>query len=122
MVEQRNMASTVAKIEKRQFSKRLEDNQITATDAWCRYEPLSCLTLVGTETLFIASAYVSILLLLGGTLPAAVNVAKFMAVFVFLSFSARMISDALSDKITIAATSALGLKMVSLIAPRIVAW
>lgn len=116
------MASKVAKIEKREFSKKLEDNQTSATDAWCRYEPLSCLALVGTETLFIASAYVSILLLLGGALPAAVNVAKFMGVFVFLSFSARMISDALSDKITIAATSALGLKMVSLIAPKIVGW
>jgi hypothetical protein len=116
------MASRVAKIEKRELPKRLEDNQVAATDSWCRYEPLSCLTLVGTETLFIASAYVSTLLLLGGALPAAINVAKFMAVFVFLSFSARMISDALSDKITIAATSALGLKMVSLIAPKIVGW
>lgn len=116
------MASQVAAIEKRQFSKKLEDNQTVATDSWCRYEPLSCLTLVGIETVFIASAYISILMLLGGAVPSAINVLKFVAVFVFLTFSARMISDSLSDKITIASTSALGLKMVSLIAPKIVGW
>jgi hypothetical protein len=116
------MASQVAAIEKRQFSKKLEDNQLVATDSWCRYEPLSCLTLVGIETLFIASAYVSVLLLLGGNVPTIVDVTKFMALFVFLTFSARMISDTLSDKITIATTAALGVKMVSLMAPKIVGW
>lgn len=116
------MASQVAAIEKRKFPQKLEDNQTIATNAWCRYEPLTCMTLVSIETVFIVSAYVSVLLLLGNDLPSMANVAKFIGIFFFVTFSARMISDALSDKMTIATMSALGAKMATLIAPRIVGW
>jgi len=100
----------------------LINNKANNTDAWCRYDPVSCLAQVGIETLFIAAAYSSVLLLLGSELPKIANIAKFMVMFSVLTFSARMISDTLSDKITITSLGALGSKVVTLMAPRIVSW
>lgn len=100
----------------------LINNKASNTDAWCRYDPVSCLAQVGIETLFIAAAYSSVLLLLGNELPQITNIAKFMVMFSFLTFAARMISDTLSDKITITSLGALGSKVVTLMAPKIVAW
>ncbi len=117
------MASLVAKKDTgRKPPVQLMNNEITATNAWCRYDPFACITQVGIETLFIAAAYVSVLLMLGNDVPEITNVAKFMGIFAFLTFSARMISDTLSDKMTITATAALGTKMMTLIAPKIVSW
>lgn len=117
------MATLVAaKESSRKPPPQLANNELTNTNAWCRYDPFACMTQVGIETLFIASAYVSVLLLLGNDIPEITNVAKFMAIFAFLTFSARMISDTLSDKMTITATAALGSKMMTLIAPKIVGW
>lgn len=100
----------------------LVNNKTSNTNAWCRYDPVSCLAQVGIETLFIATAYSSVLLLLGNELPKLVNIAKFMVMFSFLTFAARMISDTLSDKITITSLGALGSKVVTLMAPKIVSW
>jgi hypothetical protein len=100
----------------------LINNKASNTDAWCRYDPVSCLAQVGVETLFIAAAYSSVLLLLGNELPQITNIAKFMVMFSFLTFAARMISDTLSDKITITSLGALGSKVVTLMAPKIVTW
>jgi hypothetical protein len=100
----------------------LVNNKASNTDAWCRYDPVSCLAQVGVETLFIAAAYSSVLLLLGNELPQITNIAKFMVMFSFLTFAARMISDTLSDKITITSLGALGSKVVTLMAPKIVTW
>lgn len=99
---------------------QLVNNQTNNTNSWCRYDPVSCLAQVGTETLFIAAAYSSVMLLLGNELPRITNVAKFMVMFSFLSFAARMISDTLSDKITITSLGALGSRVVTLMTPAIV--
>ena len=99
---------------------QLVNNQTNNTNSWCRYDPVSCLAQVGIETLFIAAAYSSVLLLLGNELPQITNVAKFMVMFSFLSFAARMISDTLSDKITITSLGALGSRVVTLMTPAIV--
>lgn len=97
---------------------QLINNQTNNTNAWCRYDPVSCLAQVGIETLFIAAAYSSVLLLLGNELPRIANIAKFMIMFSFLSFAARMISDTLSDKITITSLGALGGRVVTLMNPK----
>ncbi len=100
----------------------LANNKLSNTDSWCRYDPVACIAQVGIETLFLATAYSTVLFMLGSPAPDLSNVAKFMVVFALLTFSARMISDSLSDKMTIAATSALGSKIMTTIAPKIVGW
>ena len=117
---QSNAPSGVVKAPKTNYRApppQLVNNQTNNTNSWCRYDPVSCLAQVGTETLFIAAAYSSVLLLLGNELPKITNVAKFMVMFAFLSFSARMLSDTLSDKITITSLGALGSKVVMLMTP-----
>lgn len=106
------------KINYRAPPQQLANNQTNNTNSWCRYDPASCLAQVGIETLFIAAAYSSVMLLLGNELPQITNVAKFMVMFSFLSFAARMISDTLSDKITITSLGALGSRVVTLMAPQ----
>lgn len=98
------------------------NNKQTGTDSWCRYDPLACVAQVGIETLFLAVAYTFVLLALGTTAPRAVNLLKFVFVFVLFTFSARMMSDSLGDKATIGAVSALGMKIMTTLAPKIVAW
>ena len=99
------------------------NNKQTGTDSWCRYDPLACVAQVGIETLFLAVAYTFVLMVLGTTTPPKVlNLLKFVFVFVLFTFSARMMSDSLGDKATIGAVSALGMKIMTTLAPKIVAW
>lgn len=98
---------------------RTESAQI---NSWCRYDPGVCVFLVVTEALFIAAAYSAVLFLTGGEPPGPLNVLKFLAMFTLLSLSARMVSDDLGNKLSISATSGIGGKCVSILAPRFVGW
>ena len=100
----------------------LANNKLSNTDAWCRYDPIKCLSQVGIETLFLAVAYSVVLFVLGAPAPKVANLVRFAAVFGVLTFSARMVSDSLSDKMTIAGASALGPKILSTLVPKIVGW
>ena len=100
----------------------LANNRLTNTDAWCRYDPLTCLAQVGIESTFMAAAFLTVLLLLDNDFPSMANVFKFMAVFAFVDFSAKMASDSMSDKMTIIMIGALGSKMATLLAPKVVIW
>lgn len=101
---------------------QLARTKLGQVSSWCRYDPVACLGQVGLEALFIALAYAAILHYTGGTVPSAWNVVKFMAAFVTLSVSARMISDDLGNKLSISAVSGIGSKTVSMLAPRFVGW
>ncbi len=101
---------------------QLSNTQLNQMSSWCRYDPLLCVQQVVVEALFIAAAYSSVLLLTGGTVPGAVDVLKFVCVFVTLCVAARMVSDDLGNKISITAVSGIGAKTVSMLAPRFVGW
>lgn len=100
----------------------LANNKIVATDAWCRYEPMACIAQVGIETTFLAVAYSSMLLLLGNQVPQIANLARFMFVFALLSFAARMVSDTMSDKLTVGTIASMSGKILTTVVPKIVAW
>lgn len=96
--------------------------QSDQVDSWCRYDPAVCVWQIAVEAVFVAAAYGAVLFLTGGTVPSPFNVAKFLALFVALSMAARMISDDLGNKLSIAAVSGIGSKCVSILAPRFVTW
>lgn len=98
---------------------RTQANQV---DGWCRYDPLTCASLVGVEAAFIAAAYAAVLYLTGGATPSPSAVVKFLVLFASLSLAARMVSDDLGNKLSISAVSGIGSKCVSILAPRFVGW
>lgn len=100
----------------------LEKTKGSQVDSWCRYDPLICVTEIGVEAVFIALAYSSLLFVTGGTVPSVLRILGFLATFVVLSISARMISDDLGNKLSITAVSGIGSKAVSLLAPKVVGW
>ena len=92
------------------------------TSSWCRFDPAVCVAEVGLEATFVAASYSALLFLMGGEVPRVGTLAKFLAVFVGLSLAARMVSDDLGNKLSIAAVSGIGAKVVSILAPRFVGW
>ena len=100
----------------------LANNRITQTMSWCRLDPVACAREVTIEAAFLAAAYLFMLLVTGSDVPSVFAVLKFGLIFILLTLAARMLSDGLGDKMAITAVSALGTKMVSLMAPKIVAW
>ncbi len=100
----------------------LANNRITQTMSWCRADPVACAREVSMEAAFLAAAYLFMLLVTGSDVPSVFAVLKFGLIFILLTLAARMLSDGLGDKMAITAVSALGTKMVSLMAPKIVAW
>lgn len=100
----------------------LATNMANATDAWCRYDPVRCVKQVGIETVFLALAYSVALLLLGNAFPGIANVARFMLVFSLLSMSARLVSDTMSDKLTIGTIASMSGKILTTMVPKIVSW
>lgn len=96
--------------------------QAGQTNSWCRYDPLTCAGLVGTEAVFIATAYSAVLFLTSGNVPDPLTVLKFLAMFTLMSLAARMVSDDLGNKLSISAVSGIGGKCISLLAPRFVGW
>lgn len=100
----------------------LANNRVAATQGWCRVDPMVCTRQAVIESAFLAAAYVSLLFVTGGELPPPVAILKFVVVFTLLTLAARMVSDDLGNKMSITATSGLGSKIVSILAPRFVSW
>ncbi len=100
----------------------LANTKISQTMSWCRLDPVACARQVGMEAAFLAAAYLFLLVVTGSEVPAPLPILKFGMVFVVMSLAARMLSDSLGDKMAFTAVSALGSKVVSIIAPKIVAW
>ena len=102
--------------------KLARDFQVVQMDSWCRYDPMPCLAQVAIESLFVAASYSSLILLTGGSVPKPLAVVSFLVVFIVLNAGARMISEDLGNKLSIAAVSSLGMKAASILAPKIVSW
>ena len=100
----------------------LQNNFLNNTTSWCRLNPIGCCRQAVTETFFLIMTYSAVIFLVGGIVPTVANLIKFAVIFLVMNVAARMVSDSLSDKLAIAALSGLGLKVVSLIAPRVVSW
>jgi hypothetical protein len=66
--------------------------------------------------------YSAVIFLVGGAVPTVANIIKFSVIFLIMNVAARMISDSFSDKLAIAALSGLSLKVLSLLAPRVISW
>lgn len=100
----------------------LQNNFLNNTTSWCRLNPIGCCRQAVTETFFLIMTYSAVIFLVGGIVPTVANLIKFAVIFLVMNVAARMVSDSFSDKLAIAALSGLGLKVVSLIAPRVVSW
>lgn len=96
------------------------------TSSWCRYEPARCFAQQAIEVGFFVGAFMVLLAVANNfrldQLPQPLNVAKFAVVFLGIGYSARLMSDSLGDKVSIAAMSAVGQKTLSLMIPRLVGW
>ena len=110
----------------KKYSQELLPNQTTNflnnTQAWARRAPIAAAVQAAIETGFLIMAYSAIIFLVGGTPPTIQNLFKFGFVFLIMNIAARMVSDSFSDKLAIAALSGLGLKIVSVMAPKVVSW
>ncbi len=102
--------------------KLARDFQTVQMDSWCRYDPMPCLAQVSIEALFVAASYASLMMLTGSPVPTPWAMAMFLVVFIVLNAGARMISEDLGNKLSIAAVSSLGMKAASILAPKIVSW
>ena len=100
----------------------LKTNYLNNTTSWCRLNPIGCGRQAITETFFLVMTYSAVIFLVGGSVPTVANLIKFGVIFLMIDVAARMVSDSFSDKLAIAALSGLGLKVASLLAPRIIAW
>lgn len=96
------------------------------TSSWCRYEPVKCLAQQGIEVGFFVGSFLVLFFVAGGfsarVLPQPLDVLKFAALFLGIGYSARLMSDSLGDKVSIAAMNAVGAKTLSLMIPRFVSW
>lgn len=99
---------------------------VAQTRSWCRKYPGLCVREAGIETLFLLGAYLLLLYVAAGftlsTMPAFKKVLQFVVLFAVLSVGARMVSDDLGNKMSIAAVSGVGAKVVSSIVPKFAAW
>jgi hypothetical protein len=100
----------------------LQHNFLNNTTSWCRLNPIGCGRQAMVETLFLIMTYSAVIFLVGGAVPTVANLIKFSVIFLIMNIAARMVSDSFSDKLAIAALSGLGLKVASLLAPRIIGW
>jgi len=100
----------------------LQNNFLNNTTSWCRLNPIGCGRQAMTETFFLIMSYSAIIFLVGGSVPTVENLIKFSVIFFMMNIAARMVSDSFSDKLAIAALSGLGLKIVGVIAPKIISW
>lgn len=101
---------------------QLERTRVNQMDSWCRYDPLYCSIQVLVETVFLIVGYCAVLFLTGGDVPGPLQILKFLLMFVVASMGARMLSDDLGNKLTFAAVSGVGSKIVTVLAPRFVGW
>ena len=105
-----------------QIPQPLQNNFLNNTTSWCRLNPIGCCRQAMTETFFLIMTYSAVIFLVGGSVPTVGNLIKFGIIFLIMNVAARMVSDSFSDKLAIAALSGLGLKCVSVIAPRAISW
>ncbi len=94
------------------------------TSSWCRYDPARCIAQQAIEVGFFVGSFLVLLFVAGGSaaLPEPLRVVKFALVFLGIGYSARLMSDSLGDKVSIAAMNAVGAKTLSLMIPRFVGW
>ena len=100
----------------------LQNNFLNNTTSWCRLNPIGCGRQAVLETFFLIMTYSAVIFLVGGAVPTVANLIKFGVIFLIMNVAARMVSDSFSDKLAIAALSGLGLKVTSMLAPKIVGW
>lgn len=100
----------------------LQNNFMNNTQSWCRLNPIGCARQASTETLFLIMTYSAVIFLVGGNVPTLANLVKFSLVFMLMNIAARMVSDSFSDKLAIAALSGLGIKMLSIMVPKMSIW
>ena len=100
----------------------LQNNFLNNTTSWCRLNPIGCGRQAVLETFFLIMTYSAVIFLVGGAVPTVANLIKFGVIFLVMNIAARMVSDSFSDKLAIAALSGLGLKVASLMAPKVVGW
>lgn len=100
----------------------LQNNFLNNTTSWCRLNPIGCGRQAVLETFFLIMTYSAVIFLVGGMVPTVGNLIKFSVIFLIMNIAARMVSDSFSDKLAIAALSGLGLKIASLLAPKIIGW
>lgn len=102
------------------------EHLLAQSRSWCRKYPGLCAREAGTEALFLLGAYLLLLYVSAGftfsAMPAAGKVLQFVILFATLSFGARMVSNDLGNKISIAAVSGIGAKVVSSIVPKFGSW
>lgn len=110
----------------KKYSQSLLPNQVSNmlnnTQSWARQQPIAAAFQAVVETFFLIMAYSSVIFLTGGQPPIILNVIKFSFVFLLFNLAARFVSDSFSDKLGIAALSAIALKIVSLMSSKIVSW
>lgn len=96
------------------------------TTSWCRYEPARCFAQQSIEVGFFVGAFIVLFAVANNfdlaQLPRPLNVAKFAVLFLGIGYSARLMSDSLGDKVSIAAMSAVGNKTLSLMIPKLIGW
>lgn len=96
------------------------------TTSWCRYDPARCIAQQAIEVGFFVGSFLVLLFVAGGfelaALPQPLSVLKFAALFLGIGYSARLMSDSLGDKVSIAAMNAVGAKTLSLMIPKFVSW
>lgn len=96
------------------------------TLSWCRDNPRICVREAGVETGFMLAAYVALMFVSANfkfnSLPGPWLVLKFCLFFFSFSFFARLVSDDLGNKISIAAVSGIGAKIVAMLIPKFVTW
>lgn len=100
----------------------LQNNFLNNTTSWCRLNPIGCGRQAVLETFFLIMTYSAVIFLIGGMVPTVGSLIKFSIIFLIMNIAARMVSDSFSDKLAIAALSGLGLKIASLLAPKIIGW
>jgi len=100
----------------------LQNNFLNNTTSWCRLNPIGCGRQAVIETFFLIMTYSAVIFLVGGMVPTVANLIRFSVIFLIMNVAARMVSDSFSDKMAIAALSGLGLKIASLLAPKIIGW
>lgn len=111
-------------------NQRTENTQVSS---WCRYDPLLCLRTVAIETAFLLVSFCILRLVLEPktapgvrgffeVLPGAWMVFTFVALFMFISFCGRMLSDDLGNKVSFTAIGGIGGKIMTAMAPGFVGW
>ena len=111
-------------------NQRAENTQV---NSWCRYDPLLCLRTVAIEAAFLMVSFCILRLVLEpktapgiggffGVLPSPWMLLTFVALFTFVSYCGRLLSDDLGNKVSFTAIGGIGAKIMTAMAPGFVGW